>query len=281
MARPLRLEFPGALYHVTSRGNARDDIYLSEDDRVAWLATLGQVCARFNWVCHAYCQMTDHYHIVIETPDANLSQGMRQLNGVYTQLFNRTHSRAGPIFQGRFKAILVDKESYLLDLARYVVLNPLRAKMVRQLGRWPWSSYRATCGQAPQPDWLQTDFILSQFARQRARARVKYIAFVDEGKGLDSVWNHLQGQIYLGSASFIKKMQIKLDQKPKLLEIPKAQRRALARELADYANTYERDDAIAVAYLSGRHTMAAIADYFGVHFTTVSRLVKKYEAAQE
>ena len=281
MARPLRLEFPGALYHVTSRGNARDDIYLSDEDRVAWLATLGQVCARFNWVCHAYCQMTDHYHIVIETPDANLSQGMRQLNGVYTQLFNRTHSRAGPIFQGRFKAILVDKENYLLDLARYVVLNPLRAKMVRQLERWPWSSYRATCGQAPQPDWLQTDFILSQFARQRARARVKYIAFVDEGKGLDSVWNHLQGQIYLGSASFIKKMQIKLDQKPKLLEIPKAQRRALARELADYANTYERDDAIAVAYLSGRHTMAAIADYFGVHFTTVSRLVKKYEAAQE
>ena len=281
MARPLRLEFPGALYHVTSRGNARDDIYLSDEDRVAWLATLGQVCARFKWVCHAYCQMTDHYHIVIETPDANLSQGMRQLNGVYTQLFNRTHSRAGPIFQGRFKAILVDKENYLLDLARYVVLNPLRAKMVRQLERWPWSSYRATCGQAPQPDWLQTDFILSQFARQRARARVKYIAFVDEGKGLDSVWNHLQGQIYLGSASFIKKMQIKLDQKPKRLEIPKAQRRALARELADYASAYERDDAIAVAYLSGRHTMAAIADYFGVHFTTVSRLVKKYEAAQE
>ena len=281
MARPLRLEFPGALYHVTSRGNARDDIYLSDEDRVAWLATLGQVCARFNWVCHAYCQMTDHYHIVIETPDANLSQGMRQLNGVYTQLFNRTHSRAGPIFQGRFKAILVDKENYLLDLARYVVLNPLRVKMVRQLERWPWSSYRATCGQAPQPDWLRTDFILSQFARQRARARVKYIAFVDEGKGLDSVWNHLQGQIYLGSASFIKKMQIKLDQKPKRLEIPKAQRRALARELADYASAYERDDAIAVAYLSGRHTMAAIADYFGVHFTTVSRLVKKYEAAQE
>ena len=198
----------------------------------------------------------------------------------YTQLFNRTHSRAGPIFQGRFKAILVDKESYLLDLARYVVLNPLRAKMVRQLERWPWSSYRATCGQAPKPDWLQTDFILSQFARQRARARVKYIAFVDEGKGLDSVWNHLQGQIYLGSASFIKKMQIKLNQKPKLLEIPKAQRRAMTRELADYASAYERDDAIAVAYLSGRHTMAAIADYFGVHFTTVSRLVKKYEAAQ-
>ena len=280
MARPLRLEFTGALYHVTSRGNARDDIYLSDDDRVAWLGTLGQVCTRFNWVCHAYCQMTDHYHIVIETPDANLSQGMRQLNGVYTQLFNRTHSRAGPIFQGRFKAILVDKESYLLDLARYVVLNPLRAKMVRQLERWPWSSYRATCGQAPKPDWLQTDFILSQFARQRARARVKYIAFVDEGKGLDSVWNHLQGQIYLGSASFIKKMQSKLDQKPKLLEIPKAQRRAMTRELADYASAYERDDAIAVAYLSGRHTMAAIADYFGVHFTTVSRLVKKYEAAQ-
>ena len=108
MARPLRLEFPGALYHVTSRGDGREDIYLSDDDRSAWLAVLGQVCVRFNWVCHAYCLMTNHYHIVIETPDANLSKGMRQLNGVYTQSFNRAHARGGHVFQGRFKAILVN-----------------------------------------------------------------------------------------------------------------------------------------------------------------------------
>ena len=210
MARPLRLEFTGALYHVTSRGDGREDIYLSDKDRLAWLETLGQVCTRFNWVCHAYCQMTNHYHIVIETPDANLSKGMRQLNGVYTQLFNRSHARVGHVFQGRFKAILVEKDSYLLELARYVVLNPLRAKMVRRLEQWPWSSFAATCGRVQKPDWLQTDYLLSQFAAQRARAITKYVAFVYEGKGLDSVWAHLQGQMYLGSESFIKRCKQKL-----------------------------------------------------------------------
>ena len=114
MARPLRLEFPGALYHVTTRGDGREEIYLSDEVRAAWLTILGQVCVRFNWVCHANCLMTGHYHIVIETPDANLSKGMRQHNGVYTQCLNRGHGRVGHVFQGRFKAILVEKDSYLL-----------------------------------------------------------------------------------------------------------------------------------------------------------------------
>jgi putative transposase len=277
MARPLRLELAGALYHVTSRGDGREDIYLSDNDRLAWLDTLGQVCVRFNWVCHAYCLMSNHYHIVIETPDANLSKGMRQLNGVYTQRFNRVHERVGHVFQGRFKAVIVEKDSYLLELARYVVLNPVRAKLVRQLEQWPWSSFRATCGLAARPAWLQTDFVLSQFGTQRARAIGKYVAFVHEGKGLPSVWSALQGQIYLGSEKFIKKMQSVLVKKPGLTEIPRAQRHAWARDLADYARAHERDEAIAMAFLSGHHTMAAIADHFGVHYTTVSRLVKRYE----
>ena len=126
MARPLRIELSGGLYHVTSRGDRRENIYFSEDDRRAWLEVFGQVCERFNWVCHAYCQMTNHYHIVVETPEGNLSQGMRQLNGVYTQLVNRAHGRVGHVFQGRFKGILVEKDAYLLELSRYVVLNPVR-----------------------------------------------------------------------------------------------------------------------------------------------------------
>ena len=201
MARPLRLELAGALYHVTSRGDGREDIFLSDEDRIAWLEILADVCRRFNWVCHAYCQMTNHYHMVIETPDANLSKGMRQFNGVYTQRFNRTHGRVGHVFQGRFKAILVDKDSYLLELARYVVLNPLRANMVPRLEQWPWSSFPATCGQTAKPDWLQVDFVLAQFSTQRARAIEKYVAFVHEGAKLPSVWEQLQGQVYLGSES--------------------------------------------------------------------------------
>ena len=281
MARPLRLELAGALYHVTSRGDGREDIFLSDDDRLTWLETLAQVCKRFNWVCHAYCQMTNHYHLLIETPDANLSKGMRQLNGVYTQRFNRTHARVGHVFQGRFKAILVDKDSYLLELARYVVLNPLRAKMVRRLERWQWSSYPATCGQAAKPDWLQVDFVLAQFATQRARAIEHYVAFVHEGTRAPSVWSQLQGQIYLGAPAFIEKMQALVDKKPSLTEIPRAQRRAAKRALAEFASAHERNDAIALAYLSGQHTMSAIAAHFGMHYTTVSRLVKAYEVDQK
>lgn len=121
-----------------------------------FLEVLSEVCERFNWECHAYCLMSNHYHLLIETPDANLSQGMRQLNGVYTQRFNRVHGRVGHVFQGRYKGILVEKDSYLLELARYIVLNPVRAGMVRSAKDWPWSSYRATCGQIKPPNgWVR------------------------------------------------------------------------------------------------------------------------------
>jgi len=134
MARPLRIELAGGLYHVTSRGDRREDIYLCEADRHTWLEIFGEVCKRFNWACYAWCQMTNHYHIVVETVEGNLSQGMRQLNGVYTQRFNHIHRRVGHVFQGRYRAIMVEKETYLLELIRYVVLNPVRAGMVAQAG---------------------------------------------------------------------------------------------------------------------------------------------------
>jgi REP element-mobilizing transposase RayT len=277
MARPLRLELAGGLYHVTSRGDGREDIYLSDNDRAVWLEVFAQVCQRFHWVCHAWCQMSNHYHLLIETPEANLAKGMRQLNGVYTQRFNRLNDRVGHVFQGRYKAILVERDSYLLELARYVVLNPLRAGMVKRLESWPWSSYLATCGQTPPPEWLQTNWILAQFGRQRASAIRKYVQFVHEGARLPSVWAQLQGQIYLGSETFVEKMQAKIAREPALDEIPRAQRRALIQPLADFERRYDRNEAMARAYLSGKHTLAAIAKHFGVHYTTVSRVVSAYE----
>jgi len=251
MSRPLRLELAGGLYHVTSRGDGREDIYLGEADRLAWLDVFGQVCKRFNWVCHAWCQMTNHYHILIETPETNLAQGMRQLNGVYTQRFNRAHGRVGHVFQGRYKAILVERDSYLLELSRYVVLNPLRAGMVQRLETWPWSSYLATCGQTPVPAWLQPGWILAQFGRQRASAIRKYIEFVHEGARLPSVWTQLQGQIYLGSDAFVKKMQAHIEKRPSLNEIPRAQRRVLAQPLTEFEQRYERTVAMARAQEMG------------------------------
>ncbi len=133
MARPLRIEFAGALYHVTSRGNGREDIYLDDEDRELFMLVLDECCELFNWSIYSWCQMTNHYHLLIETPDANLSQGMRYLNGVYTQRFNRKHSRGGYVFQGRYKAILVDKNEYLQELSRYIVLNPVRAEMEKEI----------------------------------------------------------------------------------------------------------------------------------------------------
>ena len=183
MARPLRLELAGLLYHVTSRGDRREAIYLDDEDRIGFLSLLGEVCHRFNWTIPAYCLMTNHYHLLVETPEGNLSRGMRQLNGVYTQRFNRRHGRVGHVFQGRYKAILVQRDNYLLELARYVVLNPVRADMVQDAADWPWSSYRSVVGQANAPDWLDRDRLLAQFGQQRNQAMQAYVRFVRDGGG--------------------------------------------------------------------------------------------------
>src|SRR5689334_7369500 len=133
MARPLRIEFPGAFYHITTRGNARSAIFVDADDRRYWLSLLGEVCDRFKWRCYAYCQMGNHFHLLIETLEPTLSRGMRQLNGVYTQGFNRRHAQCGHVLQGRFHAVIVDQHGYLLELVRYVLLNPVRAGLVARV----------------------------------------------------------------------------------------------------------------------------------------------------
>jgi len=206
MARPLRIELAGGLYHVTSRGDRRENIYDSDKDRIEWLSILGKVCDRFNWRCHAYCLMDNHYHFVVETVEGNLSKGMRQLNGVYTQYFNREYNRVGHVFQGRFKGILVERDSYLMELSRYVVLNPVRAGMVNQAEDWRWSSYLATQGKVKKPVWLETDWILGQFSSNRETAITLYNNFVREGVGLPAIWEGLRKQIYMGSDQFIDSM---------------------------------------------------------------------------
>ncbi|MGH1430765.1 MAG: transposase [Neptuniibacter sp.] len=163
MSRALRIEFPGAYYHITSRGNARSDIYLNDEARRYFLTLMQQVCERFRWFCHGYCLMDNHYHLLIETAEANLSKGMRHLNGVYTQWFNRTFGRVGHLFQGRYKAILVDSDSYLLELCRYIVLNPVRSRMCHDASEWPWSSYRSTAGLCQPYEFLTVEPVLVSF----------------------------------------------------------------------------------------------------------------------
>lgn len=277
MARPLRIEFPGALYHVTSRGDRREVIFADDEDRLIFLDTLAEVVQRFHWLCHAYCLMGNHYHLVIETPEGNLSKGMRQLNGVFTQATNRRHQRSGHLFQGRFKAILVDGDSYLLELARYVVLNPVRAQIVRQPEDWPWSSYRATLGQVASPRWLATDSLLSQFGRRRSRARQRYQGFVLDGIGKGSIWSALRQQIYLGDDGFVKRMQDQGEVRGDVLSIPKRQRRAPPPSLAqiDAAST-DRNSAIVAAYATGAYSYREIAAFYKLHLATVGRIVRNH-----
>jgi len=281
MARPLRLEFAGALYHVTARGDGREDIYLADGDRGLFLDVLAGVRDRFNWTVHAYCLMSNHYHLLVETPDANLSKGMRQLNGVYTQRFNRIYDRVGHVFQGRYKAILVQKETYLLELARYLVLNPVRAGMVHNPGDWPWSSYRAMIGEKLAPEWLETHWILAAFGGTEVEAIQNYTRFVAEGTGQPSPWEQLKHQVFLGTEAFVASMRRKVPTGKDLREIPQTKPRAAAKPLSYYARRYaNRDRAIAAAYASGGYTMQDIGDFFRLHYSRVSKIIQAADQAR-
>jgi putative transposase len=281
MTRPLRIEFPGAIYHVTSRGNARRKIFLDDADRDAFLSTLAWVVERFGWICHAYCLMGNHFHLLIETPTPNLSRGMRQLNGVYTQGFNRCYRKAGHLFQGRFKAILVERDSYLLELARYVVLNPVRAKMVKAPENYAWSSYRPTLGLDPMPPGLSIGWLLGQFAKTKLVARQRYAAFVQAGIGQASPWEDLKGQVLLGSEAFVEIMAPQLKASETVAEIPKRQRRlhrpALKRLFVRMDSKEARNRAMAAAYLEHAYTLTEIGHEVGLHYATVSRIIKAVE----
>lgn len=278
MSRPIRIEFPNALYHVTSRGDRREDIFEDDQDRQTFLSTLKQVGAQFNWICYAWCLMDNHYHLLIQTPDGNLSKGMRQLNGVYTQASNRRYRRVGHLFQGRFKAILVDSDAYLLELSRYVVLNPVRAGRVKKAADWPWSSYRASVGLEPAAPWLAIGGLLAQFAKRRSLAQQRYAQFVAEGIKAASPWSGLKGQIYLGDEKFVQRMQAHIQTAKDDVQVPLAQRRPPAPPLAAIAKRVrDRDAAIKAAHATGAYSYQQIAEHFGLHFTTVGRIVRAGE----
>ena len=224
MARPLRLEFPGAVWHVTSRGNEKKSVFHDEIDRRTFLPLLARSVDRFGWRIHAFVLMTNHYHLLLETPEPTLSAGMRELNGIYTQGFNRRHDRVGHLFQGRFKGILVEKESHLLELTRYVVLNPVRAGIARHPADWQWSSYRATAGLESPPRWLVVDWTLTQFNQDPAMARCLYRRFVRAGaQRRERPWDGVAGQIYLGGQAFQRRMRARIEEREIGEEVPKSQ----------------------------------------------------------
>ena len=278
MARPLRISFPGALYHLTARGNNRAIVFLDDSDRKAFLSILDDVVGRYNWICHAYCLMGNHYHLLIETPDGNLSAGMRQLNGIYTQKFNRRHDGVGHLFQGRFKSIVVDKDSYLLELCRYIVLNPVRAGIVDHPKDYAWSSYNATAGISKAPNLLFADWVLAQFGENRKSAQAKYRKFVSAGMAEGSPWEKLVGQCLLGADTFLEKLSPYLGKAADLKEIPRIQRFAVRPPLDDLfpegQSRSKRNRAIARAHLRHGYSQQEIAAFNGLHYSTVSRIVQ-------
>ncbi len=270
MSRPLRIEFPGALYHVIARGNAREAIFQDDEDRQLFCSVLTRVCQRFQWRLWAYCLMDNHYHLLAETLQSNLSRGMREVNGVYTQAFNRRHRRVGHVLQGRYKAVLVDKDNYLLELSRYIVLNPLRAHLCKRPADWAWSSYRAIMGKSSASETLAIAETLGLFSTNRGAARRAYARFVAEG--IDQPLPEIRQQLYLGDDAFAARMA----QRAKRVsdEVPRRQR--ALKSLAQYEReTANRNAAIEAAYASGTYTLKAIGEHFGLHYATVSRIARR------
>jgi REP element-mobilizing transposase RayT len=220
----MRIEFPGAVYHITSRGNDRRDIFLDDDDRRRFLELLGEVVARFGWIVTAYTLMTNHFHLVIETPTPTLSRGMQWLNGSYAAWFNRKYKRWGHLLGDRFHAFLVEKESYYLELLRYVVLNPVRAKLVERPEQYAWSSYRATAGYEAAPEWLQVGEIAALFGAADDW-RDNYKAYVDEKlTSEERLFDKVERQIYLGTEEWVASMRKLVESKVRSDDHPRVQR---------------------------------------------------------
>jgi REP element-mobilizing transposase RayT len=207
MSRPLRIEFPGAVYYVSARGNAGASLFTGMEDGQRFLDLLQREIEQQRWLCHGYCLMEDHFHLLLETPEPNLGRGMARLSMAYSQWFGRHHNRHGHLFQGRYKAIILEKSQWLQPLARHMALNPVRVGAVNRADQWRWSSYRAFAGSEAAPSWLECNSILSGLDSNWAD-------YVEEGIDAPSPWEHLRAGHYLGGEPFLKSLAERIKDMP-------------------------------------------------------------------
>ncbi len=273
MVRPLRIEYPGAIYEITVRGNAGDAIFKQDEDRVSFLKNFGSVCKRFNWDCYAYCLLDSEYQLLIKTHDANLSRGMREVNGIYTQAMNRKYQQRGHILEGRYQAIVLQKDPYLAKIHRKIVLLPVHHRLVETPLDWNWSNYRGMMGKDWTASWLKWKDFFHSFAAHTGEARRKYAEYISENHFKQRFYKP-RARIILGSESFIEEVQtLTIDNHP-VNDIIKQQRNF--KSLAQYKHQENsRNEAIKAAFASGSFTLKQIGDYFKLHYTTVSRIARE------
>lgn len=277
MARPQRIEFAGALYHVSAKGQGGGRLFYDAGDAERFLAILGQVCRRFDWAVMAHCLLPERFELVVETRRPTLSEGMRRLSGLYGQAFNRRHGRRGPVFQGRFKAVLVDRELYLAEVCREVLRAPVEAGLAAQARDWRWSSCR-TMLRGSAPDWLARGTLLRLFSDDAETAAVRFSAFVEIFLSGSDPWSDRRAQIFLGSEGFVEQVQERTRRRAR--DPSGAAAAAVRKPLAWFAERYpDPHEAMARAHLDGGYSQPKVAAHFGVHYSTVSRAATRWAQA--
>jgi len=276
MARPLRVHIPGALYHVMSRGNAQQQIFLDVEDRQTFLATLADALDRFRVECPAYCQMDTHFHLLLTPHQAPLSRMMQQLNSTYSQFFNRRHRRVGHVLQGRFKALLVDRDIYFHRVLRYIVMNPVKAQIVQHPAEWEWSSYRSTAGLSTPAGFLSLNEVWKAFdPTDLARAQELYARFVVAAG--DDAWP--PDPFFLGTDAFRAQVAPELKPYRSNQEIAYVERFAVRPSLESlFAAGDDRqrcNASMREAFHRHGYTLREISEFLDVHATTVWRRIHR------
>jgi putative transposase len=271
MARQLRIQFPGALYHAYARGNARQPIFFDDHDRRLFLEELWRVCEHYDWVIWAYCLMRNHYHLLLETLKPTLSAGMRDLNGNVAQTVNRRHDRVGHLYQGRFKAKLVDDQAYLTRVSRYVVNNPVKDGLCASAADWRWSSYNDIAGRrrGAHPR-LMVKATLARFNADPEIARSAYERFIAAATD-DYPAPNPDNPLIIGDDEFVQRVTAGRPQPSP--EVPRPE--TVTTPLRVFRSRAQKQAAIRDAFATRTYSQAEIARHFGVHYSTVSRILAR------
>ena len=271
MSRSIRIQYPGASYHIMSRGNDGNTIFQNTKDYNIFLETFADVLQDYNWICYAYCLMPNHYHLLVKTPDPNLSMGMRQLNGKYTQKFNIKNKKNGHLFQGRYKSLLIDMDSYQHEVIRYIALNPVRAKLVKDPSDWLWSSHRAMAGIDNNLNkCLHLSFVRNLFDHRDEYAQSNYLKYLSDRIEDDTLRDKMKNGGVLGSSEFLNKVKDYFKEKQELKEVPIKERFAFRPELLNLFNDgidnkIERDENIKMAYSDYGYSLSEIGRFLNLH----------------